>query len=80
MEHPFHAYPKHLYHASEPATIVYTKEDEAKARAEGYTETYVPKAFPKHVKRADGVTVIANNKAEEKAALAVKAPEAIQES
>lgn len=81
MEHPFHQFPKYLHHPhpAAPARVVHNKQDEADARADGYSEKYVPKEFPKHVLRADGVTVTANNKAEEKAALAVKAPEAPKE-
>ena len=40
--HPFHEFPKHLYHATKLPVIAYDKETEAKARAEDYGDTYIP--------------------------------------
>lgn len=66
MLHPFHQYPVHLYHAEKPAVVAHTAVEEANARADGYSETYVHQEYPKHVIRAaDGVTVTVANAEQE---------------
>lgn len=49
MEHPFKTYPKHLYHATDAPRIVYGKEDEDKARKDGYGDNYIHQG-PKYTK------------------------------
>ena len=59
IPHPFHVFPIHLYHSSKPAVIANDAEQESKARADGYTETYQHQEYPKHVTRADGTVITA---------------------
>ncbi len=49
LRHPFHIFPIHLYHATKPPVVANDSESEAKLRAEGYSEDYVPQEFPKYV-------------------------------
>lgn len=64
--HPFHEFPKHLFHEGKDPLVVQNAKDEAAALADGYTLKYAFKEFPKMV---DGV--IANN-ADEEAAIKAK--------
>lgn len=66
---------KHLYHETKPPVVVYTAEDEAKYRAEGYGDEYIHQEYPKSVivgKNPDGTAITRNalNADEEKALLA----------
>jgi hypothetical protein len=79
--HPFHAFPKHLFHASLPPAVVYNAVDEQEAREKGFTETYVHQDYPKDVTDSRGVTVTVHNP-EEEAVHAVEPeaePEAVKE-
>jgi hypothetical protein len=60
--HPFHEFPKHMYHEGKDPLVVQNATDEAAALADGYTHKYAFKEFPKMV---DGV--VANNADEESA-------------
>lgn len=64
--HPFHEFPKHLFHEGKDPLVVQNAKDEAAALTDGYTLKYTFKEFPKMV---DGV--IANN-ADEEAAIKAK--------
>lgn len=53
--HPFHEFPKHLYHAEKPAVIAHNAADEAEARESGYGDEYVHQEYPQYV---DGKLVL----------------------
>lgn len=64
---------KHLYHETLPAVIVYTSDQEANARANGYEDEYIHQEYPKCV---NGKT--ARNAAEEAAILGTPTEEVIE--
>jgi hypothetical protein len=68
MNHPFFEFPKHLHHESDPPVVAHTAEEEADARAKGYTDEYQHKEYPKHVRRADGLVVTVNSPEEHEVA------------
>lgn len=67
MQHPFHEFPKHLFHAKFEPRIANNKEEEDRLRRHGYTEHYVHQEYPKAVAHdpETGVAVIARDAAHE---------------
>lgn len=69
MEHPFHKFPVHLYHATKDPIVAHDSETEANARNDGYQDTYIPREYPKHLTMPDGSTLVVKSADEEARAL-----------